>query len=62
MRLTDQVAYGVRSLFGPPPASVVALSAECQADCDRAREVLEAFAGPALPALLASRESPREAS
>ena len=56
MRLTDQVAYGVRSLFGPPPASVVALSAECQPDCDSARTVLEAFAGPALPALLALNE------
>lgn len=56
MRLTDQVEYGVRSLFGPPPASVVALSAECQPDCDSARTALEAFAGPALPALLALNE------
>jgi exosortase A len=56
MRLTDQVAYGARSLFGPPPASVVALSAECQPDCDHARTALDAFARPALPALLAVNE------
>jgi exosortase A len=62
MRLTDQVAYGVSSLFGPPPASVVALSAECQPDCERARTALEALAGPALPALLAVNEWPGEAS
>jgi EpsI family protein len=62
MRLTDQVAYGARSLFGPPPASVVALSAECQPDCERARTALEALAGPALPALLAVNEWPGEAS
>ncbi|MCU0940270.1 MAG: EpsI family protein, partial [Burkholderiaceae bacterium] len=61
MGLTDQVAYGLRSLLGPPPASVIALSAECQPDCDRARTALEAVAGHALPVLLASRESPREA-
>jgi len=52
MRLRDQVAYGVRSLVGPPPASVVALSAECKPDCDRARSALGAFAAEALPALL----------
>jgi len=52
MRPRDQVAYGVRSLFGPPPASVVALSAECKPDCDRARFALEGFAAEALPALL----------
>jgi EpsI family protein len=62
MRLTDQVAYGVRSLFGPPPASVVALSAECLPDCDRARTVLAAFAGPALPEFLTPNESPGEES
>jgi exosortase A len=62
MRLTDQVTYGVRSLFGPPPASVVALSAECLPDCDRARTVLAAFAGPALPELLTPNESPGEES
>jgi EpsI family protein len=52
MRLEDQLTYGVRSLFGPPPASVVALSAECQPDCARARVALKAIALEALPALL----------
>jgi len=52
MRPRDQVAYGVRSLFGAPPASVVALSAECKPDCDRARSALQAIAADALPALL----------
>jgi EpsI family protein len=56
MRLPDQITYGVRSLFGPPPASVVAFSAECQPDCEGARAALEAVAGPALPALLAPGE------
>lgn len=62
MRLTDQIAYGVRSLLGSPPASVVALSAKCQPDCDRARTALDAFAGTALPALLAVNERAREPS
>lgn len=56
LRLADQLAYGARSLFGPPLASVVALSAECMPDCDGARATLEALASPALPALLAPRK------
>jgi exosortase A len=56
MRLQDQIAYGARSLLGAPPASVVAFSAECRPDCDRARAALEAVAGPALPQLLAPNE------
>ena len=56
MRLSDQIAYGVRSLIGPPPASVVAFSAECRPDCDRARSAIEAITVPALPALLAPND------
>jgi EpsI family protein len=53
MGLLDQVAYGVSSLFGPPLATVVALSAECNPDCDRAGSALGMIAPDALPALLA---------
>jgi EpsI family protein len=53
MRLLDQVAYGVRSLFDAAPASVVALSAECNPDCEHARVALGTFAADAMPALLA---------
>jgi hypothetical protein len=60
MRLRDQLTYGVRSLFGAPPASVVALSAECKPDCDRARSALEAFAAGALPALLSEARAEAE--
>jgi hypothetical protein len=52
MRLQDQLAYGVRSLFGPPQASVVALSAECSPDCGRARLALDEFVASAMPLLL----------
>ncbi len=44
MPLASQLWYGVRALAGPPVSSLVALRAECDASCDRARNTLEAFA------------------
>ena len=54
MHLTDQLAYGIRSLVRAPTASVVAYAAECQASCDDARGALGAFAAQTLPQALAS--------
>jgi hypothetical protein len=61
MGLKGQLAYGLKSLWHPPTASVVALAAECRPDCSAARASLEAIAPAALPALL-GRPSPPEKS
>ena len=52
MGLTSQLAYGLRSLWDPPTASVVALAADCRPDCAAARASLESMAPKALPLLL----------
>ena len=54
MGLPTQLAYGVRSLWRAPIASVVAFAAECRPDCDSARRSLHAVTAQALPALLAA--------
>jgi exosortase A len=46
---SSQLAYGVRSLFRYPEASVLAMAAECRPDCDHARDALGAFASQVLP-------------
>ena len=58
MRLPDQLAYGVRSLVGAPPASVIALAAECRPDCEHARTALGSLAAQALPMMLAAAPGP----
>ena len=58
MRLPDQLGYGVRSLFGAPPASVIAFAAECRPDCERARGALGSLAAQALPVMLAAAPGP----
>jgi EpsI family protein len=58
MRLTDQLAYGVRSLVRAPTASVIAYAAECHATCDDARAALGALAAQTLPRELAARQPP----
>lgn len=61
MGLLGQLAYGVRSLVRYPTASVVAIAAECRADCDHARSALEAMAYGVMPKLLSSPETARAA-
>jgi EpsI family protein len=39
--LASQLWYGVRAVAGPPVSSLVALRAECDSSCDRARKALE---------------------
>ena len=39
--LASQLWYGLRAVAGPPVSSLVALRAECDASCDRARKMLE---------------------
>jgi exosortase A len=56
MDLPSQLAYGIRSLLRSPTASVIALAAECRPDCESARNVLDAVAIQALPALLSATE------
>lgn len=58
MRLPDQLAYGARSLFGAPPASVIAFAAECRPDCEHARAALGSLAAQALPVMLAAAPGP----
>lgn len=47
-----QVAYGLRTLFGPAPAGVVALAARCSGNCEAARALVASFwddmSGPVL--------------
>ena len=59
MGLRSRLAYGLRSLVDFPTASVVAIAAECEADCESARATLGAFASEALPALLPGTERDR---
>jgi hypothetical protein len=49
MEFSSQLAYGVRSLFRYPKASVLAMAAECRPDCDHARDALGAVASQVLP-------------
>jgi exosortase A len=41
--IVAQVSYGLASLLGPVPSSVVALRIDCHGDCDSARVVLDEF-------------------
>jgi exosortase A len=52
--MRSQLWYGLSSLWSSPVSGVVALHAECQPDCDRARITLRRFAADALPQLLAA--------
>ncbi len=57
MGFSSQLAYGVRSLFRYPEASVLAMAAECRPDCDHARDALGAFASQVLPEVLSDSGS-----
>lgn len=52
MNLTSRLAYGIRALVRQPTVSVVAVSGDCDPDCDHARDLLQAAATAVLPALL----------
>jgi EpsI family protein len=62
MEFADLLTYGARALLAHPTASVIALASECRPDCDHARNVLEAFANKALPALLSQSITARTAA
>jgi exosortase A len=57
MGFSSQLAYGVRSLFRYPEASVLAMAAECRPDCDHARDAIGAFASQVLPEVLSGSGS-----
>jgi EpsI family protein len=52
MQLSDQLAYGLRSMVRVPSAGVIAFAASCRPSCDTARGALEALASQVLPATL----------
>jgi exosortase A len=59
MGLMSRLEYGLKSLLKSPTASVVAIAAGCEMDCESARATLESFAAEALPALLPGIERDR---
>jgi len=59
MGLKSRLEYGLQSLLEFPTASVVAIAAGCEMDCESARATLETFAAEALPDLLPGIERDR---